>query len=135
MFSNGSLTFCSAETSTLTPLEQYKNIQIVQGIAKELKFTATGETNEYFEINNPSIENNFFDVLVNGELYQKIDSLLEAESGTDKVYELTNFKDFSGVRLKFGDDVFGKKLNDGDIVVFKFIETDGSNGNVHLKIQ
>lgn len=131
MFSNGNLTFCSAETSTLTPLESYKNIQIVQGIAKELKFTATGETNEYFEINNPSIENNFFDVLVNGELYQKIDSLLEVESGTDKVYELTNFKDFSGVRLKFGDDTFGKKLNDGDIIIFKFIETDGSNGNVH----
>ena len=69
--------------------------------------------------------------MVNGELYQKIDSLLEAESGTDKVYELTNFKDFSGVRLKFGDDIFGKKLNDGDIIIFKFIETDGSNGNVH----
>ena len=47
------------------------------------------------------------------ELY-KSRFFIRSRSGTDKVYELTNFKDFSGVRLKFGDDIFGKKLNNGD---------------------
>jgi hypothetical protein len=131
MFSNGNLNFCSIETTTITPLDLFKSIQIVQGVAKQLSFSASGETNEYFEIQNPSIENSMFDVFVNGELFQKVDSLLEADSGSSKVYELKDFKDFSGVRLSFGDNIFGKKLNNNDSVIFKFIETDGLNGNVY----
>lgn len=131
MFSNNNLTFCSVETTTITPLDLFKNVEIVQGVAKELKFIAKGETNEFFEIKNPSIESYIFDVTVNNELFTKIDSLLESDFGNSKVYELKDFKDFSGVRLTFGDDVFGKKLNNGDVVSFKFIETDGLNGNVY----
>ena len=82
---------------------------------------------------NNSIENSIFDVTVNNEVFTRVDSILEADSGSEKVFELENFKDFSGVRLKFGNDVFGKKLNSGDVVVFKFIQTDGLSGNVYSK--
>ena len=133
MFSNSSLTFCSTEITTLTPIETNRELKIVQGVAKEVVFTATGETYEFFEIENDSIENSIFDVTVNNEVFTRVDSILEADSGSEKVFELENFKDFSGVKLKFGNDVFGKKLNSGDVVVFKFIQTDGLSGNVYSK--
>ena len=128
--SSSNLNFVVADTTNLLNNEQYSYINIVQGTPKSESFIAQGNYYETFTIYNNSIENSVYDVYVNGELWEKIDYLREASSGSSKVYELNNLLDFSGVTIKFGNDYFGKKLSTGDIVLFQYVETDGISGNV-----
>jgi len=129
-FSNNNYNFCIAETTILSTIEQYKNVEIVQGNYREVQFTAQGLEKESFTVINDSIDNDIFDVIVNNETYTKVDYLRDAASKDDKIYTIENLIDFSGVKITFGNDYFGKKLRAGDTVVFKYIETDGSKGNV-----
>lgn len=130
VFASDTLNFCALINQTLLASDMYKNIEIVQGTPKEETFTALGNSFETFTVNNSSIENNYYDVYVNNEIYTKVDSIREADSATSKVYVLENLNDFSGVTIQFGDDYFGRKLVLGDTVVFKYIETAGDQGNV-----
>ncbi|MFA5759731.1 MAG: hypothetical protein WC942_10305 [Clostridia bacterium] len=129
-FSSGNIDFCTIDTTTLLNSENYKDITIIQGTPKSETFIASGDLYESFTILNDSIAENIIEVYVNSELWEKIDSIREAEEVTSKVYVVDNLNDFSGIDISFGNDYFGKKLSLGDTVHIKYVETLGLNGNI-----
>lgn len=135
-FSNGETSFVSDRARILSPGQNYIDIAVVQGIPKTQTFEITeaqfpaGTEYAELEVNNASIENSLFDIHVNGQLWTGIEHIRLAESETAQVYVIKNKSDFSGIDIQFGNDVFGKKLEIGDIVTFDYVETKGENGNI-----
>mgnify|MGYP001231085192 CR=1 FL=1 len=130
IFSNGDISFVTSDSFALLNNETSTNVTIVQGKPKTETFIAKGDIYETITIINPSIENNVFDVYVNGTIWRAVNNIREADGGLDQVYEVRNINDFSGIIIKFGNDNFGKKLTSGDKIVVTYIETLGSLGNI-----
>jgi len=129
-FSNGGdIQFVSDNDYQMTTGDVSIDVGVVQGIYRSETFISTGIDYEEFQVTNSSIENSFFEVFVNGITYTKVDTLLDYTS-TDPVYIIENFVDLTGISIKFGNGVFGKKLNSGDTIVFKYVETLGLDGNI-----
>lgn len=127
--SGGDLTFTIITEPILGITNNYVYAKIVQGTPKSILFTALGSSFETFSIVNASIENSTSEVYVNDELWTKVTNIKEYGE-TDKVYEEINALDFSKVTIKFGNGINGKKLTTGDSILYKYIETDGKDGNI-----
>lgn len=129
--SNTGISFISKDTVNLLSSQNYLDIDVVQGDYREFDFIATGVDFETFFIDNPNIENSIFDVKVNGIDYMKVDYIREANK-TNLFYSFSieNAIDFSGVFVQFGNGYFGRRLNAGDIINIKCIETLGDQGNI-----
>ena len=128
-FSGGDLYVCTKEQETLNANENYVDISCVQGEAKEVSFLAEGIRFEEKTIYDDSVDNSFFVLTVNEESWVNVDSLFLYGS-TDKVYQVRTLPNLSGVTIRFGNDVFGKKLSKNDVVRFKYVSTKGSQGNI-----
>lgn len=122
--------FTNTSASTLTTADQYKYIDIIQGIPNSDNFTALGNVFEEIEIDNDSIENTFLEVYVNNILWTKVDNIYSADEN-EKKYEVFNKPDASGIIIKFGNGSYGLKLSTGDVVNIKYLETQGYDGNVN----
>lgn len=121
--------FTTTNAYSLTTADDYIDITVTQGIPRSYNFTAVGDINEEFDIVNTSIENTFTESYVNSIQYDEISDILLGTT-EELVYEVENKLDFSGVYLKFGSDINGKKLSVGDAIVFNYLETLGFNGNL-----
>lgn len=128
--------FSSSEAINLLSTQNSTMIPVVQGAHKTSTFEITVayseselELLELFE-ENDSIENDLYEVRVNGILWNQVDSLNLSESSTSKNYTLKTNKDFSGVTLQFGDGIQSRKLEYGDQVTFDYLETLGGSGEV-----
>jgi len=135
-FTNGETSFASSSQRILSPGQNFIDIQVVQGVPKIQTFEITsaqfptGTEYAVLEVNNDSIEESLYDVKVNGQLWTRIEHIRLAESATSQNFVLRNKNDFSGIQIEFGNDVFGKKLEIGDIVTLEYLETKGENGNI-----
>lgn len=127
--STAGLSYVSTAPVTLTPSLGYIQLPVVQGTYRSVTYTAQGIANEEFFIANPNIDSVFYEVYRNGVQCTEFNRLVDAMP-TDLAFETENARDFSGVYFKFGDDVDGVKLTAGDSIVIKYVETDGSIGNV-----
>lgn len=121
--------FCTVANDSIPLGSSYKEIFAVQGIPKTFSITARGYAYEEIKILNANIEDSYYEVYVNGVKWNEVSNLLEA-GATDQNYEIKNLIDFTGVVLKFGNNIFGKKLSSGDSIVFNYIETMGAKGNI-----
>lgn len=129
-FNGGGLYVCAHNNYILASNENYKDIDCIQGESKEVSFLAEGFQYEEKIIYDDSIENDFFTLTVNGIEWKCVDSLFSYNSN-DQVYQIITLNDLSGIQIRFGNDVFGKKLSKNDEVVFKYISTKGSDGNIY----
>ena len=128
-FSSGNLYVCSKQNEILNANENYVDIACIQGEAKEISFLAEGIQFEEKTIYDDSIDNSFFTLTVNGESWNNVNSLFLYGS-TDSVFQIRTLPNLNGITIKFGNDIFGKKLNKNDIVKFNYISTKGSQGNI-----
>jgi hypothetical protein len=128
-FSGGDVNFVNVQTYQFTTDIDYLDIMVVQGILKTYNNTASGIINETFEIIDNSIENTNYKCYINGIEYSEIDSLFNA-GNREKVFELIDKFNQTGINLKFGDDINGIKLTIGDILRFDYLESLGSDGNI-----
>ena len=129
-FSGNGIYVCSENDTQLNPTENYVEVSCVQGEVKEVSFLAEGIQYEEKIIYDDSIDNSFFVLTVNDVEWVYTDSLFLCKS-TDQSYQIRTLPNLSGVTIKFGNDIFGKKLNKNDVVKFKYISTDGTNGNIY----
>lgn len=127
--SEGSINFVNIIPFQLTPSDNFIDIDIIQGIVQNITFSALGDVNELYSVVNPSIEDTFFEVFVNDIPYETVDNL-SIYTPTDKVVQLKNRVDFSGVDLKFGDGINGRKLLTGETVKINYIVTLGVDGDI-----
>jgi hypothetical protein len=128
-FSGNDLYVCSDGHYTLNSNENYIDIQCIQGEVKEMSFLAEGLKYEEKTVYDEYIENSFFTLTVNGVEWEYTDTLYSCSS-EDKKFQLRTLPNLSGVTIRFGNDVFGKKLLKNDEVIFKYITTKGSQGNI-----
>lgn len=133
--SGGGLTFLSKESTYLAANVDYVDIPVIQGekTEKTIEITSTAYPELRYAsiaIKDPDIENSLYSVKVNGILWTEVDSIRLATSNEDLYYTLQTLSDFSGVEITFGNGVFGKKLEYGDIVTFEYLQTKGEDGNV-----
>ena len=133
--SGGGLTFLSKESTYLAANANYVDIPVIQGekTEKTIEITSTAYPELRYAsiaIKDPDIENSLYSVKVNGVLWTEVNSIRLATSNEDLYYTLQTLSDFSGVEITFGNGVFGKKLEYGDIITFEYLQTKGEDGNV-----
>lgn len=129
-FSGNEIYVCADDTYTLNANENYADINCMQGEVKYSSFIAEGIQYEEKTIYDDSIENSFFTLTVNNTEWKCVDSLY-LYSSEDKVYQIRTLPDLSGITIRFGNDVFGKKLLKNDLVNFTYISTLGTEGNIY----
>jgi hypothetical protein len=137
-FSGGGLVFLSTKQMYLPVGTKYIDIDIVQGKLKTRTISVTealfpqpqGAAYAKLAVEDPNIESNNFEVRVNGSIWTEVDHIRLAKSNNDKVYTREILTAYRGVSLGFGNDMFGKALQYGDVVTITYIETEGKNGNI-----
>jgi len=140
-FTDGKNKFVSVQNESLLPSQNYIDIEIVQGIQRSYTVYAKGINYESFKITNSNINNDYLEVYVNDELWTKEtniqlateDSVLRVSNENDKIYTVKNEYDFSGIKINFGNNIYGKKLFRNDEVYITYIETLGILGNTSQK--
>lgn len=133
--SGGGLSFLTKESTYLAANADYVDVTVIQGekIERSIEITSTAYPELKYAtvtIKDPDIENTLYSVKVNGTVWTEVDSIRLASSNEDLFYTLKTLPDFSGVEISFGNGVFGRKLEYGDIVTFEYLQTAGANGNV-----
>ena len=121
---------CSEDSIVLNANEDYVDVPCIQGEVKEVSFLAEGIQYEEKIIMDDAIDNSFFMLTVNDSPWNYVDSLFLC-APSDKSYQIRTLSNLKGITIKFGNDIFGKKLNKNDIIKFKYISTKGSQGNIY----
>lgn len=130
IFSNGEYDYTSLDSYVLSTIDDFIQVLVIQGTPTTTTFNAIGDNFEEFQIDEDSIENSYASLRVNGVEWSEIDDIREAEDGNDQVYEIQNISDFSGIIIRFGNNILGRKLEAGDFVEFEYYITEGSQGNI-----
>jgi hypothetical protein len=137
-FSGGGLTFLCKKKTSLPAGTKYVDIDIVQGELRTKNISITealfplpqGTAYARLTVEDSNIENYNFEVRVNGILWSEVDHIRLAKTNNDKVYTRENMTAYKGVIFGFGNNMFGKALEFGDVVTITYVETAGKNGNV-----
>ena len=109
-------------------------IDILQGQYLEKQFLVDSSQNQKFVLPNDHIDTSTIRVNVRENStsttkteYKLVDNILGITS-TSKIYLLQETSD-EKYELLFGDDIFGKKLDAGNVIQISYIRTDGTDGN------
>ena len=135
---NEDVTFFKSTTGVEFLSDMSTNKLFYQGRYLEYPlYTATGDENELVYLlpgDNVKIDHFNVDVYVkdvNLETWTKWERTvsLSLEMSTDKKYEI-RLNDSKHYEIKFGNDITGKKLNNGDSVAIYYLKSDGTTGQV-----
>lgn len=113
--------------SVLNGIASFTNIKVYQGILLNKNFTVNSSINQRFILDNPGIDTRTINVSVGNRRYKLIDNLFEVNKKSE-IFFIQEISD-EKYELLFGDDVFGKKLENGSTVKIDYIITDGEEGN------
>tara|TARA_Y200000002_G_scaffold72632_1_gene56917 strand:+ start:714 stop:2633 length:1920 start_codon:yes stop_codon:yes gene_type:complete len=112
---------------------QFRNLNVYQGTLLRKLFTVSGSLDQRFILENSFVDTESIRVFVrksgssSGLEYSKIDNIT-AINEKSNIYLIQEVKD-EQYELLFGDGLFGKKLDSGDIIEVSYIITDGKAGN------
>lgn len=106
-----------------------KYLTIVEGMFESQQYVSTG--GQLYTQNvtfNGDMDINYFNVYVNEEKWEMRDSLYDMEPD-GKVYTVsTSLK--KGVDVQFGNNQYGRALNNGDVVRVEYLLHGGEAGNI-----
>jgi hypothetical protein len=130
--------FVTITANTISPINNiytFSNVKIYEGTYVTFQYTAnTADLDQKFLIQSAnadtttlsvSVQNSASDTTTN--TYTKATSITELDS-TSKVYFLQEDED-GKFEIYFGDGVIGKKLEDGNIVILKYVVTNKTAAN------
>ena len=121
--------YLTDEDLILVPGQLVGDVAGTQGQLVQVNVSSTGIPNQEYPIADTSIENSVFYVFVNGEEWTQVSSFTSS-TNTSKNYVIRTELDES-ITILFGDDVFGRAPALGDTILFRYIKSDGVNGNVY----
>ena len=107
-----------------------RTVQAVQGKFEKQTFMSTG--GKYYTINlkyNGNLDQDYVQVKVNNKIWNKSDSFYDMGADCEQFYMKTSYN--SGIDIIFGNDVHGRSLSDGDIIVVEYLIHDGIEGNLN----
>lgn len=112
----------------------FEDITIYQGRFLTASFVFDGSLNQRFIIPNPYVDTDTIRVYIKksgetgtGKKYSLVDNIISLNSESE-IFLIQEVKD-EKYELLFGDGVFGKKLENGDVITVHYIITDGRDGN------
>lgn len=122
--------------NTTTGLFNVENLQIKEGQPVTFSYTYNSQTNpnQVFELQDSGIDTSTLFVAVQKSTQNaNLETFVLAQDATDvdesaAVYYLEENKN-GRYQIYFGDDVIGKKLSDGNIVIVSYIVTSGLSAN------
>ena len=137
-FGNDSRTFCILNDITVpvfNNIASFDDISIYEGILLSSNFTySTRIPNQKFILPNSGVDTSLISVTVkNNEnssastKYSNQDSLFDI-GGQSKVYFLQEISD-ERYEIFFGDNIFGKALEEGNYITANYITSNGDGGN------
>lgn len=125
---------------TFTGLENiragYAFISIREGVTQNYTYVAVGSINEKIPLYSDSIDQNEIQVYlvdVNENVLYEIpivDDLYFVNQTSTYTCEIENFYDYTGIFIKFGDNITSKQLVENDRILIKYAITKGYSGNV-----
>jgi hypothetical protein len=134
---NTSYTFSIPENISATVtngIANFSNINIYQGTFLKKTFTVDGSLDQKFVLDNSYIDSSTIVVYVKGPSdtglgieYSLVDNILNVNSESE-IYLIQEVQD-EKYELIFGDNTFGKKLENNSIITVTYIITDGKDGN------
>jgi len=109
-------------------------VSIFQGTVLEVQFLANSNEDQRFLLQNPNIDASSIRVFVSGPSdtgmgreYSMIDNILNIDKNSE-VFFIQEVQD-EKYELLFGDNYFGKKLENNSVITVRYIVTDGSESN------
>jgi len=137
-FGNESYTFTIQDSITVpvvNGIASFDNIQVFEGTYVTQTFTVNAnDPNQRFILTNPNIDTNLIRVVVrntqNSTVTRKFtlaENLIDINSES-KVFFIQEIED-QRYELIFGDDVFGKKLDNLNYIEVSYVITNGEAGN------
>ncbi len=143
-FNNQSFVFCIPEDRTVTIIDNVANfnsLEIFEGTLVERSFTySSTNLRQRFVLDNSGIDLDTLRVTVKknssssvGVKYSKQDNLFNERSGytideNSTVYFIQEIED-EQYEIVFGDGVFGKALENGNVIQVSYIITSGDSAN------
>lgn len=125
-----------ADTAQITMTAgNYITATIIQGIIKYQAATSTGnkwQSYNFTERNYADIDEYFINVYVNGELWDRIESFIDA--GFDQKACVVKTGINGGIDVTFGDGKMGMIPVEGATIYVEYIVTDGVTGNLPKQI-
>jgi len=112
---------------------EFRNITVYQGTLLKKFFTVNASLDQKFLLDNSFIDTASIRVFVrksgssSGLEYSKVDNIINLNAKSN-IYLIQEVKD-EKYELIFGDGLFGKKLDNGDVIEVNYIITDGKDGN------
>jgi hypothetical protein len=132
-----SYTFCTPEnisTKVINGSATFEAIDVYQGIFLTKQFKVDGSLDQRFILENSYIDTSTISVYIKGindsglgVKYSLVDNILNINS-TSEIYLIQEVQD-EKYELLFGDNRFGKKLENNAIITVHYIVTNGSEGN------
>jgi len=112
----------------------FSDVTVYEGTYLKKQFVANTSINQRFILDNSFIDTSTIVVRVKGSSdsgegneYTRVDNILNIDKNS-KVYLIQEIQD-EKYELLFGDDYFGKKLENGAIITVSYIVTNGEEGN------
>ncbi|MGL5691968.1 MAG: hypothetical protein ACRDD8_14260 [Bacteroidales bacterium] len=106
-------------------------VNVIQGTIEAQQATGTGEPLQSFNIQpkkNSNIDNYYVNVYVNGEMWQKQESILDMPFMSKSVMVKTG--QTGGIDVFFGNGYNGLIPNSGAVITIEYLMCDGLYGNV-----
>jgi hypothetical protein len=137
-------TFYNINSYSATPVNRtytFTDVSVYQGRIVEQYFTVGANSSpvDRYEISNANTDTQTLQVLVqyNGvgqfdAVYTPVTDITEVNSASTVYYLQENTRGL--YEIYFGDDVLGRKLNQGDIVKVRYLISDGGTANVSTNV-
>jgi len=126
---SGGVNFLVSTDATILPGQTYVDVSGIQGVLVTKSYTSTGATGQEYAIDDTEIENTNVFVYVNDVLWTKVDSFLDSVTTSTDYMIRSELNDT--ITIVFGNDVFGKAPDIGDVIDVKYVQSDGLDGNVY----
>lgn len=131
----GGLTYTilfGADTAQITMTAgNFVEATVIQGTLKYQAATAAGgplQSYNFTERNYADIDEYFINIYVNGELWDKVDSLIDM--GFDQKACIVKTGINGGIDVMFGNGTMGRKPAQGSTIYAEYVVTDGAGGNL-----
>ena len=109
-------------------------ISVYEGTLLQRVYAVDTSTDQRFIIDSPNIDSSTLRVFVKGvsdvglgRKYSMVDNILNLTK-TSEIYLAQEVQD-EKYEILFGDDLFGKKLENASVITAKYIVTEGKSGN------
>ena len=120
--------------SVINGVATFNSLVLKEGIFLQKEFVVDGSLDQRFILENSFIDSSTIRVYVKGssdtglgKQYTLVDNIFQIDKNSE-VFLIQEVKD-EKYELLFGDNRFGKKLENGAVITVTYIVTDGKSGN------